>query len=80
MKKTLIIIFMLVLAAGCKKAVKPADTVTTAPDETVQEEMLTAEEWKQGYHYCLDWDGLFIGPDDIEFECCTCHPLKRKDI
>ena len=44
MKKILVIIFMLVLATGCKKAVKPADTVTTAPDETIQEEMLTAEE------------------------------------
>lgn len=46
----------------------------------LEEEKLTSEEWKQGYHYCLDWDGLFIGPDDKEFECCTCHILGRGNL
>lgn len=41
------------------------------------EEKLTKEEWKLGYHYCFDWDGLFIGPDSIEADCCSCHPINR---
>ncbi len=35
--------------------------------------MLTPEECNQGYHFCNDWDGLLVGPDDKELECCTCH-------
>jgi len=38
---------------------------------------LTDEEFNEGYHYCDDWDGLFIGPKDPEWDCCTCHPLKN---
>ena len=38
----------------------------------------TKEEFDQGYHYCQDWDGLFISPDGDEFKCCNCHPLKHK--
>lgn len=38
---------------------------------------LTQEEFDLGHHYCYDWDELFISPDDKEFECCTCHPLKQ---
>ena len=41
-----------------------------------KEDWYTEEEFKQGYHFCHDWDGLFIGPDDVEFEYCTCHPSK----
>jgi hypothetical protein len=41
---------------------------------------ITDEEFDQGYHYCWDWDGLFIGPDSMEWESCTCHPLKREEI
>ena len=40
---------------------------------------LTEEEWNKGYHFCWDWDGLFITPDSDEFKCCTCHPLAKKD-
>ena len=40
-------------------------------------EWYTGEEFDQGYHFCQDWDGLFIAPDSEEFKCCTCHPLKR---
>ena len=42
-------------------------------------EYVTFKEWEEGYHYCLDWDGLFIGPENKEFECCTCHPLTYPD-
>ena len=40
---------------------------------------LTDEEYDQGFHFCWDWDGLFITPDSDEFKCCTCHPLNNKD-
>ena len=36
-------------------------------------EELTKEEWKEGYHYCWDWDGLFVAPDSDELLCCSCH-------
>ena len=35
---------------------------------------LTKEEWDEGYHYCYDWDELFISPEDAEIEVCSCHP------
>ena len=37
---------------------------------------LSQEEFQEGYHYCDDWDFLFIGPEDTEWEACRCHPLK----
>ncbi len=24
-------------------------------------------------HYCLEWDGLLINEDDLEFEACLCY-------
>lgn len=33
---------------------------------------LTQDEIAAGYHFCYDWDGMFIGPEDGEMECCTC--------
>lgn len=42
-----------------------------------EKDWYTEEEFEQGYHFCVDWDGLFITPDSEEFKCCTCHPLKR---
>lgn len=41
-------------------------------------EPYTEEEFNEGYHYCQDWDGLFISPNDPEWDCCGCHPLKNK--
>lgn len=35
-------------------------------------EGLTLEEWFAGFHFCLEWDGLLVGPDDPEKEVCTC--------
>ncbi len=40
---------------------------------------LTEEEFNLGFHYCMDWDGLFISPDSMEWTCCTCHPLKMTE-
>jgi len=33
---------------------------------------LTQEEIDKKWHYCPDWDYLFITPECKEFECCTC--------
>jgi len=44
-------------------------------------EWYTKEEHAQGYHFCWDWDGLFIGPDAPEFKSCTClGPWNNKDL
>lgn len=34
---------------------------------------LTDEEIAEGYHFCLEWDGLLIHRDDPEARCCDCH-------
>lgn len=34
---------------------------------------LTMEEINDGWHFCMDWDGLLIHEDDPEAECCTCQ-------
>ncbi len=33
---------------------------------------LTADERREGWHYCLDWDLLLVGPDMPEKEVCMC--------
>lgn len=33
---------------------------------------LTQEELKAGWHFCVEWDGLLIGPGMPEMECCSC--------
>ena len=43
-------------------------------DEDIQ---LTEDEIKAGWHFCDDWDGLLVHPDDIEFQHCTCHYMKE---
>jgi len=40
-------------------------------------EELTEAERLEGYHYCWDWDELFVGPGDKEAECCTCFSAKE---
>jgi hypothetical protein len=39
--------------------------------------MLTAEELKNGWHWCDEWDGLLIHTDDIEFKHCTCEFMNK---
>lgn len=33
---------------------------------------LTLKEWVSGFHFCHEWDGLLVGPEDPENESCTC--------
>lgn len=35
---------------------------------------LTDEELKEGWHFCVEWDGLLIGPCSHELHCCQCLP------
>ena len=37
---------------------------------------LTEEEIKEGWHFCCEWDGLLIHPNDPEYECCSCLDKK----
>jgi len=39
--------------------------------------MLTAEELKNGWHWCDEWDGLLIHTDDIEFKHCKCEFMNK---
>lgn len=34
---------------------------------------LTAQELAQGWHFCMDWDGMVVHPDEPEGESCTCE-------
>jgi hypothetical protein len=38
-------------------------------------EGLTPEEWERGWHWCLEWDGMLVGPNSHEALVCSCdHP------
>tara|TARA_R110000868_G_scaffold371695_1_gene635411 strand:- start:602 stop:838 length:237 start_codon:yes stop_codon:yes gene_type:complete len=39
--------------------------------------MLTAEELKNGWHWCDEWDGLLIHTDDVEFKHCKCEFMNK---
>lgn len=45
--------------------------------EVLEEDWYTEEEFDKGYHFCQEWDDLFIAPGTPEWECCVCHPLKN---
>lgn len=34
---------------------------------------LTPEEVAEGWHFCVEWDGMLIHKDWPEAECCTCR-------
>lgn len=39
------------------------------------EEKLTPEEFEAGWHWCLEWDGMLVGPNSHEALVCSCnHP------
>ncbi len=41
-------------------------------DNSNQAHTLTTQELNDGWHWCGDWDGLLIGPDDAELAHCSC--------
>ncbi len=38
---------------------------------------LTKEEIAEGWHWCNEFDGLLIGPEDGAMECCTCKGVDK---
>lgn len=46
-----------------------------------QTSVLTQAEFKQGWHYCWDWDGLLVNAYDMHGEgaACTCYPRASED-
>jgi len=45
-------------------------------DET---QTLTKEERELGYHFCNEFDGLVVGPEeDTEWEVCSCFSTEQK--
>ena len=38
---------------------------------------LTQEEINKGYHFCVEWDGLLIGHEMMEFDFCSCFPTPK---
>ena len=41
---------------------------------------LTAEEKKQGFHFCPDFDFDVVGPNDPEIEFCLCNKNALEDL
>ena len=39
---------------------------------------LTNEEFDQGWHFCLSWDGLLIHTLDPEIKSCECGYNKER--
>jgi hypothetical protein len=50
-------------------------------DDTLK---LTADELKDGWHFCYDWDGLLVGPGLWELVHCHClrreHPARSTQV
>lgn len=44
---------------------------------TNEDEQLTKEEIKEGWHFCDDYDGLLIGPKMPELHICCCLPREH---
>jgi hypothetical protein len=39
---------------------------------------LTKQEIADGWHFCPEWDGLLIGPGEMEWEFCMCPADQRR--
>lgn len=35
--------------------------------------VLREEEWKAGWHWCDEFDGLLVGPGMVELKHCRCE-------
>ena len=40
---------------------------------------LTKEEIEEGWHFCIEWDGLLIKRGDPEAECCNCFEKEKEN-
>lgn len=41
-------------------------------------EALTPDEIKAGWHFCVEFDGLLIGPGMVEMSVCTCLNRRQR--
>ena len=41
--------------------------------ETSPTAELTKEERAEGWHWCIDWDGMLVGPGMVEESGCCCE-------
>jgi len=41
---------------------------------------LAPREFRAGWHFCDDWDGLLIGPWDEEISFCHCYLTRRARV
>jgi len=42
---------------------------------------LLPEEYRQGFHYCENWNDMLVGPDMPEWDCCNCDiSYKRRNV
>ena len=47
------------------------------------QDVISEEEWEDGWHFCPEWDGMLVNSNDKEGEgsCCICkhypYPLKN---
>ena len=39
---------------------------------------ITDEEFNNGWHFCIDWDGYLIGPGTNEMQFCKCKGVNKK--
>lgn len=40
------------------------------------DDKLTQTELKQGWHFCVEWDCMLVGPGMPEMEACLCNVPK----
>lgn len=47
-----------------------------------ESDKLTAQEMREGWHFCPDWDFLLVNMNDQEGEgqCCCCEPWTEQQI
>ena len=47
-----------------------------------ESDSLTADEMRQGWHFCPDWDFMLVNVNDTEGEgaCCTCGPWTEQEV
>ena len=55
---------------------KPMDKERYWLIESNQED-ITEEEFEQGWHFCVEWDFMLVGPGMRELECCMCLSARK---
>lgn len=70
------------MSTGETRQSAPVNAVVMQPNryrELMENDLvqLTDSEFQAGWHFCLEWDGLLVGPGMPEIQCCSCmHCIK----